>query len=69
MLQAQSVYGKNAVCVDLGPISLGRSLLATVPEDAHDRGPIVRGRYALVADIRIDNRQEIQRSLEIATEI
>lgn len=66
MLQAQSAYGTDPVFIDLGPISLGRSLYATVPEDSHDHGPIVRGDHALVADIRIDNRQELQRSLKMA---
>ena len=65
MLQAQAAYGTNPVCIDLGPISLGRSLFATVPEDAHDHGPVVRGRHALAADIRIDNREELHRLLEI----
>ena len=66
MLQAQSVYGKQPVCVDLGPISFGRSLFPTVPEDAHDHGPIIRRPHALVADARIDNRQELYRYLSIS---
>src|SRR5689334_21232230 len=66
MLRGQDVYGKNPLCVDLGPIALGRGLVPTVPEDANDRGPLVRGPHALVADVRIDNRQELERNLGIS---
>jgi asparagine synthase (glutamine-hydrolysing) len=44
-------------------LSLGRNLNAMLPEDTNDRGPIVRGHHALVADVRIDNREEIEQSL------
>ena len=37
-----------------------------LPEDASDRQPLENHRYALVGDIRIDNREEIARLLGIA---
>jgi asparagine synthase (glutamine-hydrolysing) len=67
MLRAQQAYGNAPASVEVGPLAIGRSLHATLPEDVHDRGPIVRGRYALVADVRIDNREEIERALGITT--
>lgn len=47
-------------------MSLGRNLFALLPEDAADRGPVVRGPYALVADVRIDNRQELERTIGVS---
>src|SRR5690348_6293039 len=63
MLDAQRAYGNQPATISSGPLSVGRNLNAMLPEDASDRGPIVRGHHALVADVRIDNRQEIERSL------
>lgn len=65
MLAAQRIYGSHTTSADLGPLSLGRNLNAMLPEDANDRGPIIRGHHALVADVRIDNRAEIERLLDI----
>jgi asparagine synthase (glutamine-hydrolysing) len=41
-------------------------LTLTVPEDAFDRQPLQNQRYALVGDIRIDNREEISQLLGIS---
>jgi asparagine synthase (glutamine-hydrolysing) len=67
MLQAQKIYGAGANLTDCGELSLGRSLYATAPEDSNDRGPITRGPYTLVADIRIDNREELAGSLRLSS--
>ncbi|HKP34745.1 MAG TPA: asparagine synthase-related protein [Sphingomicrobium sp.] len=68
MLRAQDAYGNLPARADVGPLSLGRNLHPMLPEDVYDRGPIVRGPHALVADVRIDNREEIERSLGIGTD-
>lgn len=67
MLHAQAVYAPGApsrIEVD-GEIALGRRLHAMLPEDAFDRGPIVDARV-LVADVRIDNRDELCRALGLS---
>lgn len=62
MLAALRVYGPHATgnWAD-GPIALGRCLFRTLPEDRLDRQPLQTpdGRLTLVADIRIDNREEL----------
>jgi asparagine synthase (glutamine-hydrolysing) len=63
MLRGQQAYGNHPASVELGPATIGRSLFPMLPEDVHDRGPIVRAGQALVADVRIDNREEIERAL------
>lgn len=52
----------------LGEVGFGRTLFATLPEDDHDRQPLVGGggRWLLVADVRIDNRDEAAAALGIA---
>jgi asparagine synthase (glutamine-hydrolysing) len=44
-------------------LSVGRNLYPTLPEDSNDRGPIRHGPYTLVADARIDNREELANAL------
>lgn len=46
-------------------VALGRNLYQRLPEDRHDRQPLISGcgRYALVADVRLDNRDEIAAAL------
>lgn len=48
-----------------GELALGRALFRVLPEDRHDRQPLVSqcGRYALVADCRLDNREDIAAAL------
>lgn len=66
MLEAQHRYGPdNRAIRAVGEVSLGRCLHRLLPEDAHDRQPVVSptsGR-ALVADVRLDNREELIRAL------
>jgi len=63
MLRAQQVYGRKPRTTELDEYSVGRNLHPTLPEDSNDRGPITRGPLTLVADVRIDNREEIERAL------
>jgi asparagine synthase (glutamine-hydrolysing) len=68
MLLAQELYGRHhgAQWSD-SEIALGRRLMRVLPEDAFDRQPLVggEGRYVLVADVRLDNRDELTDALRI----
>ena len=72
MLQAQQVYAPDpqsaAAWSDHG-IALGRRLFRVLPEDRFDRAPMVsaEGRRVLVADVRLDNRDELADALGIAS--
>jgi len=48
-------------------VGIGRRLIATLPEDRHDRQPLVSrdGNMRLVADIRLDDRAGLTRKLAI----
>ncbi|HLO76076.1 MAG TPA: asparagine synthetase B [Magnetospirillum sp.] len=50
-----------------GTVALGSRLTLLLPEDVHDRQPLVGGggRYVLVADLRLDNRPELVHALGI----
>ena len=65
MLQALSVYGKDDCAQFTGPaVAMGRCLLRLLPEDRFDRQPLSEGRVtSLVADIRLDNRTELEAEL------
>jgi asparagine synthase (glutamine-hydrolysing) len=69
MLSAQQIYGPHdsALWGDGGDVAIGRSLFRLLPEDAFDRAPQIGGggRFALVADVRLDNRDELARALRI----
>jgi asparagine synthase (glutamine-hydrolysing) len=69
MLMAQKLYGPDdgAQWSD-GHVALGLRLLRVLPEDAFDRQPLLGGggRFALVADIRLDNRDELIEALGIS---
>jgi asparagine synthase (glutamine-hydrolysing) len=68
MLAVQELYGPHhgAKWSD-GAIALGRRLMRMLPEDAFDHQPLVGGggRYVLVADVRLDNRDELTEALGI----
>ena len=69
MLQAQRVYGQDQPAMwSEGPMAVGRRLASLVPEDRFDRGPVIgaEGSSVLVADARLDNRQELCDELGIA---
>jgi asparagine synthase (glutamine-hydrolysing) len=62
ILAAQSLYGKDEEAFwSEGGIALGRRIHRLLPEDRHDRGPEVAadGMRALVADLRLDNRDAL----------
>jgi hypothetical protein len=66
MLAAQQIYGPHdGAQWDDGGIALGRRLFRLLPEDAFDRQPLAGGggRYRLVADLRLDNRDELARDI------
>ncbi len=71
MLAVQALYGPHDEHQwDLASISIGRRLFRTLPEDIHDNQPLSGGdgRFVLVADIRLDNRDELTGLLEISPE-
>ena len=66
MLAAQQMYGLHAVDQwSNGSVALGRRLMHLLPEDRFDRQPLVGGggSIVLVADLRLDNRDELVRAL------
>ena len=68
MLAAQQVYGRDgAKSWADGSFGLGRAIWRILPEDAYDHGPQISpsGRFALVADIRLDNREELAAALAL----
>lgn len=71
MLASQEIYGPHDARVwSDGPVAFGRRLFRTVAEDAHDRQPLRSrdGRLTLVADVRLDNRDELTRSLAVGAD-
>lgn len=63
MLAAQAARGPDGgTQLTHGAAALGRGLRWTLPEDAHDKGPITLrdGKGVLIADIRIDNRVQLE---------
>jgi asparagine synthase (glutamine-hydrolysing) len=68
MLVAQELYGPhNGAQWSDNAIALGRRLMQVLPEDTFDRQPLIggEGRYVLVADVRLDNRDELTKVLQI----
>lgn len=69
MLAAQQIYGPDGSTVRSGGggAALGRALALCVPQDKLDAQPISigDGRYTLVADCRIDNRDELADMLDL----
>jgi asparagine synthase (glutamine-hydrolysing) len=70
MLQALSVYGTDDCAQFTGPsVAMGRCLLRLLPEDDFDRQPLSAGAAtSLVADIRLDNREELGAELGLSRE-
>lgn len=69
VLAPQRIYGPHGDAVwDGGDVAIGRALFEILPEDAWDRGPAqgAGGRYHLVGDVRLDNRDELAPALGIA---
>ena len=71
MLRTQQVYAPDPSKVKSdGHVALGRRLFKLLPEDAHDRGPAIGrdGHSMLVADARLDNRDDLCAALGIGAE-
>ena len=69
MLAAQSAYGPDGSdCWTNGAVAIGRAMFRTVPEDRFDRQPLsgADGRLSLIADVRLDNRDELTEALGLA---
>ncbi len=67
MLTAQAIYGHADAAETKGAIAFGRRLWPLTPEDAFDRGPLctIDGAMMLVADARLDNREDLGRALDL----
>ena len=48
-----------------GSAALGHRLLHVTPESLHERQPVERGPLVLVADARVDNREDLDRVLDL----
>lgn len=62
MLEVQLAYGPHdGRTAGSDDVAFGRNLHRCLPEDDHDTGPLSGGggRYLLVADVRLDNRDEL----------
>jgi asparagine synthase (glutamine-hydrolysing) len=71
MLVSQAIFGPHDDSQwDDNFIAMGRRLYRTLPEDIHDNQPLIGagGRLALVADIRLDNRDELLATLGIGAD-
>jgi asparagine synthase (glutamine-hydrolysing) len=68
MLRALSIYGMDDCAQYTGPsISMGRCLSRLLPEDSFDRQPLSgESVTSLVADIRLDNREELATGLGLS---
>ncbi len=70
MLEAQRIYGNSeAVVRGVEKAAFGISLHATLPEDQYDQQPLLIDGHLLVADIRLDNRDELVRSLGMVADL
>jgi asparagine synthase (glutamine-hydrolysing) len=70
MLCAQADCGPHARAVaESGELALGRGLFRILPEDAFDAQPLLSadGRFALVADSRLDNRDKLGAELGLSS--
>ena len=66
MLKSQQIYGPHDErSWSDGSLSMGRRLFRLLSEDVHDRQPLHSrdGRLTLVADVRLDNRDELTAAL------
>jgi len=67
MLKGQEVYAAaRPLSWSGGPLAMGRRLWSLLPEDRFDRGPVVSEAGVLVADLRLDNREELAEAIGIA---
>lgn len=67
MAQAMKRRGGDAIeTIDLGRLAVGHCLLRVNREDVHEAQPIVERDVVLVADLRLDNREALAATLNIA---
>jgi asparagine synthase (glutamine-hydrolysing) len=69
LLREQERFGSIDPSVGtLGPVALGRSLHPSLVQQTSDAQPVTGGdgRFLLVADIRIDNREDLRRALNLS---
>jgi asparagine synthase (glutamine-hydrolysing) len=69
MLSAQALYGPHGTAQwNDGAIALGRALYRLVPEDEYDTQPLqaAGGRFVLVGDLRLDNREDLAAMLRLS---
>ncbi|HEX8125709.1 MAG TPA: asparagine synthase-related protein [Allosphingosinicella sp.] len=69
MIEAQSRYGTAESAGRLADVALALRLHPLLQEDEKDSQPLIggEGRFALVADLRLDNRSEIAAALGVGT--
>ena len=67
MLDGQRVYGRQSAQSDSRAISLARRLHPTLPEDRYDKGPLAKGPWRFVGDVRLDNREDLADGLRCST--
>jgi len=67
MLSRLARFGGETSNIDALPgAAFGASLRATLPEDDFDRQPLLKeDRWLFVADVRLDNRKELERALAL----
>lgn len=66
MLRAQLIYGPDGLANrHHNEIALGRCLRSVLPEDVYDSGPLEVNGCLLVADVRLDNRDELIAALAL----
>jgi len=68
MLQAQAIYGPGGPAQwAQSDVAIGRRLFSTLPEDRFDPGVVILGDGArLVADVRLDNRGDLEARLGLS---
>lgn len=67
MIHAMRYRGSDSIeTVELGRLALGHRLLRVNREDVHEAQPIVARDAVLVADLRLDNREELAVELGLA---
>jgi asparagine synthase (glutamine-hydrolysing) len=69
MIEAQARYGRLETAGVLADLALAVRLHTLLPEDGFDAQPLIggNGRFALVADLRLDNRSELAESLRLSS--
>src|SRR5215213_5249612 len=67
MIAAQARYGSRESTGEAGAFAFAIRLHPLLPEDEYDAQPLIGGggRFALVADVRLDNRAELAEALRL----